>query len=150
MGHHHHHHSHHHNPARRLGLGGPPGQITSGWPLALALAGVLVAYGGFASFTTYRIYFHGTQAMGVVTTLDAHASTTRIQVQGSACTVHGHYGRVGGMLPVAFPPGRPGNCIVRQIHSFSWPLGALITGLGILVGAWFMRRSTLAPKGDAS
>jgi hypothetical protein len=144
MGHHHHHHGHHHHAGRRLGLGGPPGQISTGWPLVLALAAVLVAYGAFDGIATYRIYFHGEQGMGVVTTLDERTNSTLLSVQGQVCAISGHVGRVGGMLPVAYPPGRPGSCVVRQMSSFRWPAGALIAGLAIIAGIVMWRRGALS------
>lgn len=86
--------------------------------------------------------------MGVVTTLDARTDSTLIEVEGQVCAISGHYGRVGGMLPVAYPPGRPGNCVVRQMQSFRWPVGAMFAGGAILAGIWFWRRGALAAKSE--
>lgn len=128
----------------RLG-GGPPGQpLTASWPALVALACVLLLYGLFDGIATYRVYAHGAHGMGVVTRV--HDQTTLLQVEGHVCAVSGEQGHVGSMVPVAYPSGRPGSCVVRRMSSFRWPFGTLLAGAAILAGVFFWRRTTLAPK----
>jgi len=138
VGHHHHHGGgHHHHPHFRLG-GGPGGQQLPLTVLAPALAVVLFAYGAVDGFATYRVYVHGQHGMGVVTRV--FDGTTILEVEGHVCAINGEYGHVGGMLPVAYPPGRQINCIIRQPSTFRWPLGAILAGSALIAGFVFWRR----------
>lgn len=114
--------------------------VTPSWAMALGLAALLFAYGAIDGIATYRRYFHGERGMGVVT--HVADGTTTMQVNGHVCAVSGHYGRVGQMIPVAYPPNLAGSCIVRQVSSFRWPAGAMFVSLAIVIGIFLFRRSS--------
>jgi hypothetical protein len=130
------------------GGGGVPGRwgygpwfFIANWPIAMAFVAVLLGYAAFDGIATYRIYAHGEHGMGVVTRV--YDGTTILEVGGQVCAIDGEHGRVGGMLPVSFPPGRPGGCIVRQLSSFKWPAGAALLGFLILAAIWVWRSGAL-------
>ncbi len=110
--------------------------------MGLGLAAMLFAYGAIDGIATYRRYFHGERGMGVVT--HVADGTTTMQVNGHVCAVSGHYGRVGQMIPVAYPQGMAGSCIVRQVSSFRWPAGAMFSSLAIAIAIFLFRRSSVS------
>ncbi len=114
--------------------------VQPSWVMALGLAALLFAYGAIDGIATYRRYFHGERGMGVVT--HVADGTTTMQVNGHVCAVSGHYGRIGQMIPVGYPPNMPGNCVVREPSSFRWPAGAMFVSLAIATGIFLFRRSS--------
>jgi hypothetical protein len=149
-GHHHHHHHHSSGSGISGGFGGGYGGpwrhrhgVGTSWPFLIVLAGLLFVYGAFDTYTTYRVYAHGERGMGVVTRV--YDGTTIMEVGGAVCAIDGEHGRVGGMLPVAFPPGRPARCVVHELSSFHWGGGAMLFG-ALLIGAILaLRRDASAP-----
>lgn len=117
-------------------LGGP-----TSWPIPLAAAIVIAAVGLMDGHAVYRRYFHGEQAMAMVT--HAERGRTTVEVQGHACAIPGEHGRVGQMLPVAYPHGQPGECIVRRPSTFSFAAGTLVVA-ALLAGFALFRWRMLA------
>jgi hypothetical protein len=163
VGHHHHggggggghHHHHHHGSGGGLpggfggGWGRRPGYYSyfgANWTVAIAFAFVLCAYGLADGIGTYRVYAHGEHAMGVVTHVDD--GTTILEVAGHVCAVDGELGHVGGMVPVAFPLGRPDGCVVHRLSAFRWPGGALLLGSLLIAVVVVWRRGAMPAASD--
>jgi len=128
---------------------GPGGvSVAPSWALAFGLAAMLFAYGAIDGIATYRRYFHGERGMGVVT--HVADGTTVMQINGQVCAVSGELGRIGQMLPVAYPAGFAGDCVVRRPSAFRWPGGALFASIAIWIGVFFFRRSSTAAAAAAT
>jgi hypothetical protein len=112
----------------------------------LTVSLLLFGLGALDGHATYRRYFHGQQAMAMITRAE-HGSTI-LEVQGHVCAISGDHGRVGQMLPVAYPLGSPGQCILRRPAAFSFAGGMLL--ISLLLAGFALFRWRMAAAGPAT
>lgn len=109
-------------------------------PVLLGCAIILLAWGIWDGVMTGQVYFRGERGTGIIVRNDRATDDTRLQVGGAVCPVSGDWGGLGRGVPVAYPHGRPINCIVRRPSAFKWSVGAVGLGSLIIIGAVFAMR----------
>jgi hypothetical protein len=106
---------------------------------------LLLLWGVWDGVRTGAVYFRGERATGIIVR-NERSDDTRVMVNGAVCPVSGDWGSVGHGVPVAFPRGRPIDCIVRRPSAFKWSLGASLLGGLVLAGATHMLREAMRKK----